>query len=568
MALSRRTKVIVAVLASPLWLPLLLAAVCLGLLWYVVGRLLTSVPLATAAGLAALAAAAIARGLEVRPDATADLALYDDAVLAGGLMAFVATAHAAALFGLRRDLATVVSAVAAVISVVYVAVRHADRVATQGDAVAGTPAALAVVALAIAAPVVQLLSVSRCWRRATPEQASAAQARVFSKTVKTPFTQRVVAGMHTAEFASTGSGGGGGDADDKPALVILHGYAAGGVFFMFNVDAFTDRYRVFVCDWLGCGASDRVPFTAATTAEAEEYFLAALERWREAQGLESMFVIGHSMGGYLSAAYALRHPHRVRHLVLASPGGVPSQPVTGPPKTASGGMVPNNPKSPTPRVIPSWLWATVAFLWRNNFTPGVLLRYFGPLGPTFTRAGVRRRAERWVLQQPILPIQEDLGIYLYHNICSDGAGEFALRHIFAPGVWAYAPIGERLLAAASAGSLVYPVTFAYGGSHDWMNADAGEAVCKQLRALGCRAECHRTPMSGHHLYLENPHSFNATVLAELTTTREAEEAAEQAAAVATAKGGAGALPVKRASRSVEVQEASAVAAADVGVTTS
>jgi cardiolipin-specific phospholipase len=39
-----------------------------------------------------------------------------------------------------------------------------------------------------------------------------------------------------------------------------------------------------------------------------------------------MTLIGHSLGGYLSTAYALRYPSRVDRLVLLSPAGIPENP--------------------------------------------------------------------------------------------------------------------------------------------------------------------------------------------------------------------------------------------------
>ena len=45
-----------------------------------------------------------------------------------------------------------------------------------------------------------------------------------------------------------------------------------------------------------------------------------------------MTLIGHSLGGYLSVAYALRHPARVNKLILISPAGIPRGPETSMPE--------------------------------------------------------------------------------------------------------------------------------------------------------------------------------------------------------------------------------------------
>ena len=43
-------------------------------------------------------------------------------------------------------------------------------------------------------------------------------------------------------------------------------------------------------------------------------------------GLETFFLAGHSFGGYISGNYALRHPQRVKKLLLLSPLGMRVKP--------------------------------------------------------------------------------------------------------------------------------------------------------------------------------------------------------------------------------------------------
>jgi cardiolipin-specific phospholipase len=84
------------------------------------------------------------------------------------------------------------------------------------------------------------------------------------------------------------------------------------------------------------GRSARVPFVVnakrddipGRVREAEAFFVDSLEEWREKMELDKMTLVGHSLGAYMSVAYALKYPMRVSKLVLLSPAGVPNDPNT------------------------------------------------------------------------------------------------------------------------------------------------------------------------------------------------------------------------------------------------
>ncbi|SPO48779.1 related to CLD1 - mitochondrial cardiolipin-specific phospholipase [Moesziomyces antarcticus] len=124
---------------------------------------------------------------------------------------------------------------------------------------------------------------------------------------------------------------------NETKIVLAHGYGAGSAFFFQNIKSMAEvpNSRLYVLDWLGMGRSSRPTFhipssetksTDSRVAAAESFFISSLEDWRRKMGLEKMVLVGHSLGGYLSLAYALRYPSRVERLVLVSPVGIPNAP--------------------------------------------------------------------------------------------------------------------------------------------------------------------------------------------------------------------------------------------------
>lgn len=98
-------------------------------------------------------------------------------------------------------------------------------------------------------------------------------------------------------------------AQPRLPLVLLHGFGGGVGLWAQNLDSLSNSGPVYALDLLGFGRSSRPQFRSDPEG-AEELFVEALEEWREKVGLEQLVLLGHNLGGYLSAAYTLRYPQR------------------------------------------------------------------------------------------------------------------------------------------------------------------------------------------------------------------------------------------------------------------
>ena len=95
-------------------------------------------------------------------------------------------------------------------------------------------------------------------------------------------------------------------------LLLIMGLAADSMAWMFQLPSFAERYRTIVFDNRGVGrsAKPKGPYTIAAMADDTAGLLKAI-------GVDRAHVVGVSMGGMIAQELALRHPERVRGLVLA-----------------------------------------------------------------------------------------------------------------------------------------------------------------------------------------------------------------------------------------------------------
>ena len=111
-----------------------------------------------------------------------------------------------------------------------------------------------------------------------------------------------------------------------PTLVMLHGLGAGLGVWAPCFDSLSRKLPVYALDLPGFGRSTRTPFFG-NRRDIEYQFANFLEEWRDAVGLENFVLLGHGFGGYIATLYAIRHPERVRHLILVEPWGYSELPM-------------------------------------------------------------------------------------------------------------------------------------------------------------------------------------------------------------------------------------------------
>jgi proline iminopeptidase len=102
----------------------------------------------------------------------------------------------------------------------------------------------------------------------------------------------------------------------QPILILHGGPDFDHTYLLPELDRLSDAYRLIYYDQRGRGKS-------AENIQPEEVSLASdiedIDRLRGFFQLNTAAVLGHSFGGLLALEYALAHPQRVSHLILAHP---------------------------------------------------------------------------------------------------------------------------------------------------------------------------------------------------------------------------------------------------------
>jgi pimeloyl-ACP methyl ester carboxylesterase len=94
-----------------------------------------------------------------------------------------------------------------------------------------------------------------------------------------------------------------------PAVVLIHGLSGSGRWWVYNIPALAQHYRVYNVDLVGFGRSRG---QRLVLREAGGW----LKEWLQVVGITQAHLVGHSMGGYIATEVAAAFPEMVRRLVL------------------------------------------------------------------------------------------------------------------------------------------------------------------------------------------------------------------------------------------------------------
>lgn len=280
------------------------------------------------------------------------------------------------------------------------------------------------------------------------------------------------------------------NSNNKKDMVLLHGYHTSSANFVKLFKYFNKEYNIYAIDLIGMGLSSRPQITFKESKEYINFFVDSIEAFRKSLNFKKFHLVGHSLGGYISASYAIKYPSFLSKVTLLSPAGITNK--------SNGGKISKN------QSIVNRLGFTLLtpFISMNITLQDVFKTILKPI----IKKGLRERFfitkeenELYsLLTEQILLYPKDL--------------DYVVVHFFQPPIpCARFPLEDELFEKIN--NINFDIFF---GSEDWMDTDGSIRLCERDRNRRFRI-----------FWIQNgKHSFfveNADVLGELMSSRIEEE---------------------------------------------
>ena len=111
---------------------------------------------------------------------------------------------------------------------------------------------------------------------------------------------------------------------DGPAVILLHGFGEDHHIFNSTVAILEKKYTVYTPDLLGTGMS---PINTFPSNFSIEYLSDSIATFMEYEKIENSVLLGHSMGGYVTVAFAKKYPQYLKGFGLLHSTALPDTPL-------------------------------------------------------------------------------------------------------------------------------------------------------------------------------------------------------------------------------------------------
>ncbi|MFN6563199.1 MAG: alpha/beta fold hydrolase [Nostoc sp. ChiSLP01] len=107
------------------------------------------------------------------------------------------------------------------------------------------------------------------------------------------------------------------EAGTEIPVIFLHGAWNDSSQWLSVMESLAENFHCFAPDLLGFGESENPNIHHSIDLQVE-----CLAEFLQAVKLEKVYLVGHSLGGWIAASYALKYPENVNGMVLLAPEGV------------------------------------------------------------------------------------------------------------------------------------------------------------------------------------------------------------------------------------------------------
>ncbi|NHQ60254.1 alpha/beta fold hydrolase [Chlorobium sp. BLA1] len=107
------------------------------------------------------------------------------------------------------------------------------------------------------------------------------------------------------------------DNPDKTPILFIHGYGGMLEHWNLNIPEFTHNRKLYAMDLIGFGKSQK-----PNVRYSLELFATQIEAFLFLKKLDSIIIVGHSMGAASGIYFAHHQPEKVKALILANPSGL------------------------------------------------------------------------------------------------------------------------------------------------------------------------------------------------------------------------------------------------------